>query len=389
MTLSFINDELSQLKDTGYYNKISVIEGPQGSWVNINKQRMLNLCSNNYLGFANHPQLKASAIKAIEEYGVGPGAVRSIAGTTSLHIELEEKLTSFKEVESSLSFQSGFIANQAVIPVVVRKGDAILTDELNHASIIDGIRLTKADRHIYKHCDIGDLEDKLNKTKDNQRKLIITDGVFSMDGDYAPLDKICELAEEHSAILMTDDAHGEGVLGKNGRGIVSHFNLQNRVHIELGTMSKAFGVVGGYISGSSLLTELLQQKARPFLFSSAVTPPDAAACIGAIDILKHSDDLVKKLWSNAKYFQKNLQDLDFDIGKTQTPITPVIIGDEKKARQFADILLSKNIFATSIAYPTVPKGLARIRVMLSAIHSTEDLDYAISSFEEASKIVNL
>ncbi len=383
--LDFLTEEIEELKEAGLYNTIRVIGSAQDAWTEVDGKKVLNMCSNNYLGFANHPELKKKAMEAIEIYGVGPAAVRSIAGTMHLHNILEEKLARFKKTEAALSFQGGFIANLAVIPAIIPSPeDVVFSDELNHASIIDGIRLTKAKRVIYKHLDMNHLEDQLKKN-DGRRKLIISDGVFSMDGDIAPLPELVELAEKYDALLMIDDAHGEGVLGSHGRGISDHFGLHGKVHIEVGTLSKAFGVVGGFVAGSKALVEFLKQKARPFLFSSATTPADVAAVIAAVDILEHDDSLVKKLWDNAKYFKEKMKDLGFDTGQSQTPITPVMLGEAKLAQEFSRRLFEEGIFAQAIGYPTVPKGKARIRVMLSAAHSKEDLDFALEKFEKVGK----
>ena len=378
----FILDELQQLKDSGLYNLIRTIESAQGAWIVVDGSRVLNLCSNNYLGLANEPGLKEAAIQAIEQFGVGPGAVRSIAGTTSLHLKLEKALADFKGVEDALSFQSGLCANTGTIATLVGEGDAIFSDELNHASIIDGARLTRAKRFIYPHRDAKGLREVLDKEGESaKRKLIITDGVFSMDGDLAPLPELVEVAEEYEALIMVDDAHGEGVLGHHGRGIVDYFGLQDRVDVEMGTMSKAFGVVGGYIAGKKVLMEYLRQRARTHLFSSAVTPPDVAACIAAVNLLASSDELVKKLWENTGYFKKGMKSLGFDLGHSETPITPVMLGDAKLARSFSQRLFEEKIFAQAIGYPTVAMGKARIRVMISAAHSQKDLDFALSVFE--------
>ncbi|OHB98282.1 MAG: 8-amino-7-oxononanoate synthase, partial [Planctomycetes bacterium RIFCSPLOWO2_12_38_17] len=336
--LDFITEELEKLKETGLFINIRTIEGPQGAWITVDGKKVLNLCSNNYLGFANEQQLKSSAQKAIETYGVGPAAVRTIAGTTTLHKELERKLALFKGVESTITFQSGFCANLAVIPAIVGEGDVVFSDELNHASIIDGGRLSKAKIVRYGHCNPKDLEAKISEEKNARRRLIITDGVFSMEGDIAPLPEIVKIADEFGAITMVDDAHGEGVLGRGGRGIVDHFNQHGRVDIEVGTMSKAFGVVGGYIAGSKKLTDYLAQKGRPFLFSSAVTAADVAACITAVDTLSASDALVKQLWQNTEFFQEKIKYAGFNIGNTKTPITPIILGDTKVARDFSRML---------------------------------------------------
>ncbi|RKY97814.1 MAG: 8-amino-7-oxononanoate synthase [Candidatus Hydrothermota bacterium] len=384
--LDFIDKDLEQLKKEGLYIIIRTIESPQGAWIVVDGKKVLNMCSNNYLGFANHPKLKEKAKEAIDKFGVGPAAVRTIAGTMSLHTELEKKLAEFKGAEATISFQSGFNANLATIPALVGKEDVIFSDELNHASIIDGCRLSKATIVRYKHNDPEDLEKKLEEYKDFPgKKLIVTDGVFSMDGDIAPLDKIVEVAEKYDAMTMVDDAHGEGVLGRGGRGIVDHFNLHGKVDIEVGTLSKAFGVVGGYVAASKKVVEYLRQKARPFLFSSAVTPGDVAACIAAVDILTESDELVNRLWDNANYFKTEMKNLGFDLGISQTPITPVMLGDAKLAQEFSKNLFKEGIFAQAIGYPTVPKGKARIRVMISATHSKDDLDFALEKFEKIGK----
>ena len=329
--LDFLDELIDDLKEHNMFNTIRTIGSSMGAWINVDGKKVLNSCANNYLGFADHPRLKEAAKKAIDGFGVGPAAVRSIAGTMTLHLELEEKLANFKGVEAAISFQGGFIANQAVIPTIMGAEDVIFSDELNHASIIDGCRLSKAKTVRYKHCDMADLEEKLKQYQSARRKLIITDGVFSMDGDVAPMDEIVEVAEKYDAMTMADDAHGEGVLGRGGRGIGDHFGLHNKVDIEVGTMSKAFGVVGGYVAGKKKIVDYLRQRARPFLFSSAVPPADVAACTAAVDILTESDELVKRLWSNADKLKKGLNALGFDTGHTQTPITPVLLLSDRPA----------------------------------------------------------
>ncbi|PNR93991.1 glycine C-acetyltransferase [Petrotoga sp. 9PWA.NaAc.5.4] len=380
-----LKQEMEDLEQSGLLVTIRTLEGPQGAWININDKKFLNLCSNNYLGLANDKRLKDAAIKAIEKWGVGPGAVRTIAGTMKIHEELEKKLAEFKKVEATLVVQSGFNANQAVIPTITSEEDAILSDELNHASIIDGVRLSKAKRYVWKHKDLNSLEEQLKQAANCRRKLIITDGVFSMDGDIAPLPGIVELAKKYDALVMIDDAHGEGVLGKNGRGIADHFNLTDEVDIEIGTLSKAFGIVGGFISGKKQLIDFLKQRARPFLFSSSLSPAETGAALEAVNILSESEQLVNRLWDNARYFQQKIKDMGYDIGVTETPITPVMIYDEKKTKEFSFELYEKGIFASAIVYPTVPKGKARIRVMISAVHSKEDLDFALEKFEYLGK----
>lgn len=388
--MKFVDEELKRLKDEGLYVNIRVIESPQGPWVQIEGRRVLNLCSNNYLGLCSDPRLCAKAKEYIDKYGVGPGAVRTIAGTMSIHIELEKKLAAFKGAEAAIVVQSGFCANLSAIPPLVGKDDLIFSDELNHASIIDGCRLSRAEIVRYAHCDVKDLEAKLKEYAGrNCRKLIVTDGVFSMDGDIAPLPEIVDLADQYGAMVMVDDAHGEGVLGRGGRGIVDHFGLGDRVDVEVGTLSKAFGVVGGFVAGSASLVEYLRQKARPNLFSSALTVPDVAANIAAVDILEESDDLVKKLWENGNYLKQCLKERGFDIGRSQTPITPIMVGDANKAKEFSLKLFDEGIFIQSIAYPTVPLGKARLRAMVSAAHSKKDLDFAVDKFTKVGKALGI
>ncbi len=381
----FITAELAELKAQGLYNTIRTIGGPVGAWTVVDGKKVLNMCSNNYLGFANDPRLKEAARKALNEFGVGPAAVRSIAGTMTLHVEFERKLASFKGVEDAISFQSGFCANQAAIPTLVGAGHVLFTDELNHASIIDGCRLTKAQRVIYPHRDVDALARALREHRDAPRKLIVTDGVFSMDGDLAPLPEIVALAEEFEALVMVDDAHGEGVLGAHGRGIVDHFGLHGRVDIEMGTLSKAFGVMGGYLAGKGDVVEYLRQRARPFLFSSAATPADVAACIAAVEVLEQTDEPVQRLWDNARYFKAKMVELGFDIGNSETPITPVMLGEATTAWQFSQDLFAEDVFAQAIVFPTVPRGKARVRVMVSAVHTRDDLDFALAKFAKVGR----
>ncbi len=380
--LQFIVDERNRLESEGLTVKIRTIGSAQGAWIDVDGRRVLNLCSNNYLGLANHPRLKAAAKAAIDSFGVGPAAVRSIAGTTVLHAELEEKLARFKRVEAAVSFQSGFNSNIATIPALVGKEDWIFSDELNHASIIDGCRLSGAPIVRYEHCNPASLQRKLAENYGGKagRALVITDGVFSMDGDVAPLPELVGVAESYNAMVMVDDAHGEGVLGESGRGAVDHFRLHGRVDVEVGTLSKAFGVIGGFVSGKKIVIEHLRQKGRPFLFSSALTAADVAACSAAVDVLESSDDLVKKLWSNARYFKKKMQGAGFDTGRSETPIAPVMLGEAKTAQEFSRRLFDAGVFAMAIGFPTVPMGKARIRAMISATHSEQDLDFGIEQF---------
>ena len=386
--IGFLNEQVQELHEGGLYNTIRHIDGPQGAWLVVDGEKVLNFCSNNYLGLANHPRLVEAAKSALDRFGIGPGAVRTIAGTMTLHDELEAKLAAFKGVEAAISLQSGFVANAGVIPALVDKEDVIVTDALNHASIIDGVRLAKASRKIYAHADVSDLRVKLAEAREEgaRRILIISDGVFSMDGDIAPLDRIADAAEEFEAIVMVDDAHGEGVLGRGGRGIVDHFGLHGRVEVEVGTMSKAFGVMGGYVAGPQALVDWLRQRSRPFLFSSAVTPPDVAACIASVEILEESTELVDRLWANARLFKEAMAGAGFDIGRSETPITPVMLGDEQLAQEFSRRLFDEEaVFAQAIAFPTVPRGAARIRVMISAAHSEEDLEYGATAFTKIGK----
>ncbi|MCB0253438.1 MAG: glycine C-acetyltransferase [Caldilineae bacterium] len=384
--LGWLADELAQLQEQGRYTNIRTLDSPQGAWLEVDGKKVLNFCSNNYLGLANDPRLAAAAKEAIDRLGVGPGAVRTIAGTMTIHEELERKLAEFKRAEAVITFQSGFSANVGVIPALVGDGDLIISDQLNHASIIDGVRLTKADRTIYQHCNPDSLEEVLEENYGQYtRMFVITDGVFSMDGDIAPLPDIVRLAERFGAITVVDDAHGEGVLGKGGRGIVDHFDLHGRVDVEIGTLSKAFGAVGGLAAGSQTLVDWLKQRGRPFLFSSAMTVPDVAACIAAVDALSDSTELVDRLWQNARTFQGEMRRLGFDTGVTQTPITPVMLGDELLAQQFSRRLYEEGVFGTAITFPTVPRGKARIRVMLSAAHSTDDLEAGLQIFARVGK----
>ncbi len=384
--LQWIQDEIQNLKEAGLYNRIRTLGSPQGAWLVVDGKRALNFCSNNYLGLANHPRVVKAAQDAMNSYGVGPAAVRTIAGTMDLHLKLEERLAAFKGVESSITLQSGFTANLATIAALVGKDDAIFSDELNHASIIDGSRLSGAKIIRYAHCDPEDLEKQLKEQRDNfPRAMVITDGVFSMDGDVAPLDNIYEVSQNYDTILMVDDAHGEGVMGHGGRGIVDHFQLHGKVDIEVGTLSKAFGVVGGVVAGNPLVVEWLRQRGRPFMFSSAMTVPDVAACLAGLDVLEESTELVDRLWENTRYFKAEMQRLGFDTGKSATPITPVMLGEAPLAQQFSRELYENGVFAMAIGFPTVARGKARLRVMISATHSKSDLDYGLETFSRVGK----
>ncbi|MBN1177876.1 MAG: glycine C-acetyltransferase [Anaerolineae bacterium] len=389
--LQFMIDELEAAKAEKRYINIRTMHSPADGWMVVDGKRVLNMCTNNYLGLANHPELKQAAKDAIDAWGVGPGAVRTIAGTQQLHIDCERRMAEFKHVEASMLVQSGFCANQAVLPPLVGRDratgaqDAIFSDRLNHASIIDGARLSGAKIIVYEHCDPADLEAKIQEHLPNFRRgLMVTDGVFSMDGDVAPLDKLYEVAARHGVLTMVDDAHGEGVLGQ-GRGIVSHFGLEGKFDVEIGTLSKAFGVMGGVIAGKQVVIDYIRQKARPNLFSSALTPADTAACMASITYVEQHPELVQKLWDNAEYFKKGIRDLGIDTGHTETPIVPVMLGDVKLAKAFSAKLFEYGIFAMALGFPTVPEGAARIRTMNTAAHTREDLDFALEVFAKVAR----
>lgn len=384
--LHWIDEELQNLKQSGLYNRIRTLGSPQGAWLVVDGRRALNFCSNNYLGLANHPRLVQAAQEAIAKYGVGPGAVRTIAGTMELHVQLDRRMAEFKGVEAAITFQSGFNANLGTIPALVGSEDVIFSDELNHASIIDGCRLSRAKIVRYAHCDPEGLERVIREHQGQYRRgLVVTDGVFSMDGDVAPLDEIYRIANAHDLMLMVDDAHGEGVLGKGGRGIVDHYDLHGKVDVEVGTFSKAFGVVGGVVAGRAQIVEWLGQRGRPFLFSSAMTVPDVAACLAAVDLLESSTELVDTLWENTDYFKSEMRSLGFDTGRSVTPITPIMLGEAQLAQEFSRELFEAGVFATAIGYPTVPRGKARIRVMISAAHTKEDLDQGLEIFAQVGR----
>jgi glycine C-acetyltransferase len=391
---SFLKQEYQELVDQSLDWRIAKLQGASTPWCNVDGKKVLMFCSNNYLSLSNHPHMKELAKKAIDTHGVGSGSVRPIAGTMDLHLELEERLAKFKRAPASLVYQTGFAANAGLIPQLVGKGDLIISDELNHGSIIDGVRLSTAERAIYKHGDVADLAVKLDEAEKKQpayrRILIITDGVFSMDGDMAPLDKIAKLAKEHGAMLYVDDAHGEGVLGEGGRGIVSHFGLDHRaVHVEMGTFSKAFGVVGGHVSGSTDLKSFALNKSRTWLLSGSHPPAVVAACIGAIDVLETEPQHVKNLWARTDYFRKAMQELGFDTGKSTTPIIPVMVGDSAKAKQLSQRLYQEDVFALPIVFPMVAKDKARIRTIMNAALSEKDLDFAIGKFEKIGKELHI
>ncbi len=381
----YLQKELDTMQKQGVFRSLIELESEQGSKVMIEGRSVIQLSSNNYLGLSNHPRLKKAALAAVEQFGAGTGSVRTIAGTFTMHNKLEEKLAKFKHTETALVFQSGFTTNQGVLSAILTDEDVVISDELNHASIIDGIRLTKATRKVYKHVDMESLEQTLKETQEYRKKLIVTDGVFSMDGDIAPLPAIVELAEKYDALVMVDDAHGSGVLGENGRGTVNHFGLDGRVHIQVGTLSKAIGVLGGYVASTRTLIDYLIHKGRPFLFSTSHPPAVTMACMEAVDVLLEEPERIEKLWNNAEFLKEGLNTLGFNTGHSKTPITPVIVGDEGLSHQFSDKLLQYGVFAQDIAFPTVAKGRARIRTIVTAQHTKEELQLALKAFEKAGK----
>ncbi len=384
---AFVDENLQQLRTQGLYNEIDSVEGPNGPIITIRGQQLINLSSNNYLGLATNDTLKKVAKKAIDKYGVGAGAVRTINGTLDLHVKLEEKLAEFKGTEAAISYQSGFNCNMAAISAVMDKNDAILSDQLNHASIIDGCRLSKAKIIAYNHSDMNDLREKAKAAKESglyNKIMVITDGVFSMDGDIAKLPEIVEIAKEFDLITYVDDAHGSGVTGK-GKGTVKHFGLQNEIDFQIGTLSKAIGVVGGYVAGKQNVIDWLKVRSRPFLFSTALPPADVAAITEAVQMIMDSTELHDRLWENGDYLKAGLQKLGFNIGHSETPITPCIIGDETLTQQFSKRLIEEGVYAKSIVFPTVPKGTGRVRNMPTAAHTKEMLDDALAIYEKVGK----
>ncbi len=388
---AFLREEFQALVEKDLDWRPPILQGPSDVWVRIDGKRMLMLCSNNYLGLANHPVLREAALKAIETHGAGSGSVRPIAGNMDVHVELEERIARFKRCPAALVYQSGFATNEGLIPQLAGEGDVILTDELNHGSIIDGVRLTKAERLIYKHSDAASLESGLKEAeaKGARRILVISDGVFSMDGDVAPVDQIVKAAEPHGAMVYIDDAHGEGVLGEGGRGVASHFGVEGRVQVEMGTFSKAFGVVGGYVAGSKDLRNFALNKSRSWLLSGSHPPAVAAACLASVDYVEKHPELVHKLWDNTNYFKKELRSMGFDIGRSVTPITPVMVGDSPKAKELSAQLMQQKVFALPIVFPMVARDAARIRTIMNAALTRDDLDFALQAFEKAGKTLNL
>ncbi len=387
--LEYLQAELDEMRDKGVYRELVQLNTEQGSKVQIDGRNVIQLSSNNYLGLTSHPRLRHAAIEAINAFGVGTGSVRTIAGTFKMHAELERKLADFKHTEAALVFQSGFTTNQGVLSAILTDKDVVISDELNHASIIDGIRLTKAARRVYTHVDMESLEVALKETQSYRKRLIVTDGVFSMDGNIAPLPAIVDLAEKYDALVMVDDAHASGVLGDNGRGTVNHFGLDGRVHIQVGTLSKAIGVLGGYVAGPKALIDYLIHKGRPFLFSTSHPPAVTMANMAAIDVLLSEPELIERLWENTTFFKEGLLALGYDIGSSMTPITPVIVGEDRAAYELSDRLLEYGVFAQGIVFPTVAKGKARVRTIVTAEHSKEELADALRAFERAGKELNL
>jgi glycine C-acetyltransferase len=387
--LDSLRNELKGLDEQDLLWHVRTLQSPSAPRAKVDGKNVIVLCSNNYLGLANHPKLKQAAIAATRKYGAGSGSVRVIAGTLDLHVKLEKQLAEYRGTESSITFQSGYATNLGTIMSLVDERDLIISDELNHGSIIDGCRLTKAERRVYKHKDMGDLEKQLQGTERFRRVLVVTDGVFSMDGDIAPLKDIVQLAKEHDAITYVDDAHGDGVLGENGRGITNHFHLEGQVDVDMGTFSKAFGCVGGYVVGSKDLCTYLQNKVRSYLLSGSHPPAVAGACIAALQLVQKQPSLVKKLWDNTRVFKKGLQEMGFDTGNSETPITPVIVGEAPKARQLADSLFKLGIFVLPIVFPMVARDKARVRTIVTSAHTRKDLDTALAAFGKAGKQLQL
>ena len=389
--LSYLTDQLNELKAKGTHFQLRVLDDEQAPVCTFDGKRVINLASNNYLGLTTHPKLREAALEAMRKYGVGSGAVRTIAGTMKIHMELEEKIARFKDVEACVVFQSGFAANAGTVSAVLGKEDFIISDQLNHASIIDGARLSRAKILVFEHKNLADAEAKLANVKDQPgRKLLISDGVFSMDGDSGPLPGLCDLADKYGAIMMVDDAHASGVLGRNGRGTIDHFKVHGRVDIQVGTLSKAIGALGGYVCGSRDLIDFLYHRARPFLFSTSHPPSVAATCIAAFEVLEQEPERIEKLWENTRFWKKELGLLGFDIGgkstpASETPITPIIIGDGKLTMEFSRELFEEGVLGTGITYPTVPEGKARIRTIMTATHTHEELQRALETLEDVGK----
>src|ERR687898_972533 len=387
--LSFLGDELNALKSQGLYRRLRVLDDRQAARTTIDGRAVINLSSNNYLGLTTHPRLKEKALTAIEQFGVGTGSVRTIAGTMAIHMELERRLAEFKKTEAVVVFQSGFTANAGTVSSILSKDDVVISDELNHASIIDGCRLSRAEIKVFPHKNVAAARQILRGLPASRRKLLITDGVFSMDGDLGPLPDLCDVAEEFGAIMMVDDAHASGVFGRQGRGTIDHFGCHGRVDIQVGTLSKAMGVLGGYVAGSKAFIEFLYHRARPFLFSTSHPPAVAAACIAAIDVLMEEPEIIDRLWENTRFFKSGLERLGFNTGLSESPITPVIAGDSAAAMKLSDRLFEEGVFAQGIVYPTVAKDKARVRTIVTATHARDDLQYALDCFEKVGKELSL
>ena len=379
--LGYLSAEVTSLHEQGLYRPLRVLDAEQRAHTSIDHRSVVNLSSNNYLGLTTHPLLRARAAEAIAALGVGTGSVRPIAGTMAIHMELERRLAVFKKTEAAVVFQSGFTANAGTVSSILTRDDAIVSDELNHASIIDGARLSRATIKVFPHRDVEAARRLLEELPRAQRKLLITDGVFSMDGDLGALPGLCDLADEFGCIMMVDDAHASGVFGRDGRGTVDHFGLHGRVDVQVGTLSKAIGVLGGYVAGSRALVEFLYHRARPFLFSTSHPPAVAAACIAALDVLESEPQLMQQLWNNTRFFKTGLQNLGFDIGASESPITPVIVGDAALAMTLSDRLFKEGVFAQGIGFPTVPRGRARVRTIVTATHSRDELQFALERFQ--------
>ena len=388
--LSYLHDQIEQWRSEGTYQRLRILESESAAESRFDGKEVINLASNNYLGLTTHPKLRAAATEAVRRFGVGSGAVRTISGTMTLHMELEERIARFKNVEACVVFQSGFAANAGTVSAILTPEDHIISDELNHASIIDGCRLSRAKIHVFPHKDVAAAE-KILADLDSQpgRKLLISDGVFSMDGDIGPLPGLVEAAERHGAIMMVDDAHSSGVLGRNGRGTIDHFGLHGRVDIQVGTLSKAVGVLGGYVCGSRDLIEFLYHRARPFLFSTSHPPAVAAACIAAFDVLEQEPERIERLWDNTRRFKQGLEAAGFNTGISETPITPVIVGEAKTAHELSRELFQEGVLATGIGFPTVPKGKARVRTIVSATHTEAELDQALGVFRKVGRKLGL
>jgi glycine C-acetyltransferase len=387
--LGYLGQELADLKEQNLYRHLRILEDEQKAHATFDHRSVVNLSSNNYLGLTTHPRLRERALKATETFGVGSGSVRTIAGTMAIHMELERRLADFKQVEAVVVFQSGFAANAGTVSAVLTKDDVVISDELNHASIIDGCRLSRATIKVFPHKDVNAARKVIEGLPSGQRKLLITDGVFSMDGDVGPLPDLCALAEETGCIMMVDDAHASGVFGKNGRGTIDHFGMHGRVDIQVGTLSKAIGALGGYVAGNRNLIEFLYHRARPFLFSTSHPPAVAAACIAALDVLLEEPEIIDRLWDNTRFFKAGLQRLGFNTGLSESPITPVIAGDSAKAMKLSDRLFEEGVFAQGIAYPTVARDKARVRTIVTATHTREDLQFALDRFEQVGKELGL